>query len=174
VRDNRVRVFEDKRYAYDGHGRLIEKKTAKHAVQRFHWDDEHRLIEVVTTRHVNDEKRRSTQSTRFDYDALGRRVAKHDSFGTTRFIWEGMRLIEERRASQVVSYVYEPNSYVPLARIDASGENTSDGGIATEGEHALETNDERTAPSLNDLLKWRKTTNPCVVVKPNNLILSTV
>jgi hypothetical protein len=65
---------------------------------------------------------------RFDYDALGRRVAKHDAFGTTRFIWEGMRLIEERRGSNLVSYVYEPNSYVPLARIDASGQQTEQGG----------------------------------------------
>ena len=31
------------------------------------------------------------------------------------------RLIEERRGSKVVSYVYEPGSYVPLARIDGTG-----------------------------------------------------
>jgi RHS repeat-associated protein len=64
-------------------------------------------------------------------DALGRRIAKHDAFGSTRFIWEGMRLIEERRGSQVVTYVYEPNSYVPLARIDAGGHSTQQGGLGT-------------------------------------------
>ncbi|AVT12859.1 RHS repeat-associated core domain-containing protein, partial [Paracidovorax avenae] len=58
----------------------------------------------------------------FRYDALGRRIAKQDAFGRTEFIWEGMRLIEERRGSKVVSYVYEPGSYVPLARIDADGQ----------------------------------------------------
>jgi RHS repeat-associated protein len=115
VRDNLVRVFEDKRYFYDGHARLIEKRIAKHTVQRFEWDDEHQLTAVHTTR------KGMTQTVRFSYDALGRRIAKHDRFGTTRFVWEGMRLIEERRGAQVVTYVYEPGSYVPLARLDASG-----------------------------------------------------
>lgn len=50
---------------------------------------------------------------------LGRRIAKSDAFGPTRFIWEGMRLIEERRGAHATAYLYEPGSYVPLARIDA-------------------------------------------------------
>jgi YD repeat-containing protein len=78
VRDNLVRVFEDKRYFYDGHGRLIRKLSGKHTDQRFIWDDENRLIEVVTIRRPGTEHQ-TTQSTKFDYDALGRRVAKHDS-----------------------------------------------------------------------------------------------
>jgi RHS repeat-associated protein len=130
VRDNLVRVFEDKRYAYDGHGRLIQKLSGKHTKQSFQWDDEHRLMAIATTRRPNTEEA-TTQTIRFDYDAIGRRVAKHDAFGSTRFIWEGMRLIEERRGQSVVTYVYEPNSYVPLARIDASGQPTGAGGVRT-------------------------------------------
>ena len=42
-----------------------------------------------------------------------------------------MRLIEERRGSAVISYVYEPGSYVPLARLDAEGERTEQGGLGT-------------------------------------------
>ena len=42
-----------------------------------------------------------------------------------------MRLIEERRGSSVISYVYEPNSYVPLARIDAEGDQTQQGGLGS-------------------------------------------
>jgi YD repeat-containing protein len=143
LRDNLVRVFEDKRYAYDGHGRLIQKLSGKHTKQAFQWDDEHRLIAVHTTRlgyaaeKANaDPAQGITQTTRFDYDALGRRVAKHDSFGTTRFIWEGMRLIEERRGSSIVTYIYEPNSYVPLARIDATGQQTDNGGLGTTNDEA--------------------------------------
>ncbi len=85
---------------------------------------------VTTTRRPGTEHA-TTQTTKFDYDAIGRRVAKHDSFGTTVFIWEGMRLIEERRGSAVISYVYEPDSYVPLARLDADGERTELGGLGT-------------------------------------------
>jgi hypothetical protein len=50
VHDNLVRVFEDKRYRYDGYSRLAEKRIGKHTIQRFDWDDEHRLIAVHTTR----------------------------------------------------------------------------------------------------------------------------
>jgi RHS repeat-associated protein len=119
VRDNRVRVFEDKRFAYDGHGRLIEKRSGKHTRQMFLWDDEDRLVEVTTLRQPGtaDETR---QSVHFGYDALGRRILKEDAFGATRFIWEGMRLIEERRGAHATAYLYEPGSYVPLARVDTS------------------------------------------------------
>lgn len=128
VRDNLVRVFEDKRYTYDGHGRLIRKKSGKHTEQLFEWDAEDRLLAVHTTRRPGTEHE-TTQATRFDYDALGRRVARHDAFGSTKFIWESMRLIEERRGARVVSYVYEPGSYVPLARLDARGGETDAGGL---------------------------------------------
>ena len=130
MRDNLVRVFEDKRYFYDGHGRLIRKLAGRHTEQQFRWDEENHLIEVITTRRPGTEHQ-ATQTTRFDYDAIGRRVAKHDSFGTTTFIWEGMRLIEERRGGNTISYVYEPGSYVPLARLDADGEKTDQGGLGT-------------------------------------------
>jgi hypothetical protein len=50
VHDNLVRVFEDKRYRYDGYSRLAEKRIGKHTIQRFDWDDEHRLIAVHATR----------------------------------------------------------------------------------------------------------------------------
>lgn len=124
VRDNLVRVFEDKRYIYDGQGRLACKKSGRHTEQRFEWDDENRLVAVHTTRRPHTPEA-ATQVARFDYDAMGRRVARHDAFGTTRFVWEGLRLIEERRGSQVVSYVYEPGSHVPMARVDAKSAPTA-------------------------------------------------
>ena len=136
VRDNLVRVFEDKRYFYDGHGRLIRKLAGRHTEQQFRWDEENHLIEVITTRRPGTEHQ-ATQTTRFDYDAIGRRVAKHDSFGTTTFIWEGMRLIEERRGGNTISYVYEPGSYIPLARLDADGEKADQGGQGTKADAAL-------------------------------------
>ncbi|ADX46313.1 RHS repeat-associated core domain protein [Paracidovorax avenae ATCC 19860] len=121
LRDNLVRVYEDKRFAYDGFARLREKRIGRHTVQRFEWDDEDQLVAVETTRHPGTAQA-TRQRVEFRYDALGRRIAKQDAFGRTEFIWEGMRLIEERRGSKVVSYVYEPGSYVPLARIDADGQ----------------------------------------------------
>ena len=152
VRDNLVRVFEDKRYFYDGHARLILKLSGKHTKQRFFWSDENQLIAVETTLRPGTEHE-TCQSVRFEYDAIGKRIAKHDLFGTTTFIWEGMRLIEERRGSSVISYVYEPGSYVPLARIDVQGESTDQGGMGTLAEKLHST---QMGPSSNDL--WHEGT----------------
>ena len=67
----------------------------------------------------------------YQYDALGRRIAKTDSFGTTHFTWDGMRLLQESRGGHTSTYVYEPDSYVPLAGMDADGERTEQGGLGT-------------------------------------------
>ncbi|MPM59790.1 hypothetical protein SDC9_106636 [bioreactor metagenome] len=130
VRDNLVRVFEDKRYFYDGHGRLTLKLSGRHTRQHFHWNEENQLTAVDTIRRPGTEHE-TCQTTHFEYDAIGKRIAKRDAFGTTEFIWEGMRLIEERRGASVISYVYEPGSYVPLARLDVEGNATNEGGLGT-------------------------------------------
>ena len=163
VKDNLVRVFEDKRYAYDGHARLIRKLSGKHTEQHFEWDEENRLTAVTTIRRPGTDQQ-STQTTKFDYDALGRRIAKRDSFGSTTFIWEGMRLIEERRGSQVVSYVYEPGSYVPLARLDATGEKTDQGGLGTAEDaeapqSSIDDQSEEASKSIAPQDRW--TSAPC-------------
>ncbi len=112
VKHNRVMTFEDKRFEYDAHGRLQTKLSGSHTHQHFHYDDEHRLIEVQTTRSG------TTQRVRFEYDALGRRIRKTDAFGTTHFLWDGLRMLQEQRGDATTTYVYEPDSYVPLARLD--------------------------------------------------------
>lgn len=40
----------------------------------------------------------------YQYDALGRRIAEKDSFGTTVFTWEGMRLLEAPRPAPTALY----------------------------------------------------------------------
>jgi RHS repeat-associated protein len=113
VRHNRVQVLEDKRFEYDAHGRLECKRIGRHTIQRFSYDGEHRLIQVET---VRDGVR---QLVHFDYDPLGRRIRKHDGFGTTHFLWDGLQLLQEQRGSDVATYVYEPDSHAPLARLDS-------------------------------------------------------
>ncbi len=114
-----------KRYRYDGFGRMIEKRSAARGVQYFAYDAEHRLIEV---RSQKDGRETVVTMT---YDPLGRRIAKteHDSngypLGETRFDWEGLRLLQEHRHSQTSLYIYEEDSYAPLARVDGTGEHQS-------------------------------------------------
>ena len=123
--NNKLLTYQDKRYRYDGFGRMIEKRSALRGVQLFAYDAEHRLIEV---RSQKDGRETVVKMT---YDPLGRRIAKteHDSngypLGETRFDWEGLRLLQEHRHSQTSLYLYEEDGYIPLARVDGTGEHQS-------------------------------------------------
>ena len=120
VQNNRVKVLQDKRYDYDGFGRLIRKRIGSHTEQYYRYDHQHRLTQVAVVRAGKDGQPQS-QVFSYQYDALGRRISKTDSFGTTHFTWDGMRLLQESRGGHTSTYVYEPGSHVPLARIDGSG-----------------------------------------------------
>ena len=115
---NKLLTYQDKRYRYDAFGRTIEKRSAARGVQRFAYDAESRLIEVR-----ND----NGSVVRMTYDPLGRRIGKteHGSdgypLGETRFVWDGLRLLQEHRHSQTSLYVYQDEGYEPLARVDGTG-----------------------------------------------------
>ncbi|MFL1543487.1 RHS repeat-associated core domain-containing protein [Pseudomonas sp. O39] len=115
---NKLLTYQDKRYRYDAFGRMIEKRSAKRGVQRFAYDAESRLVEV---------RNESGSVVRMVYDPLGRRVEKteHGSdgypLGETRFMWDGLRLLQEHKHSQTSLYVYEDEGYQPLARVDGAG-----------------------------------------------------
>ncbi|MET1536898.1 RHS repeat protein [Burkholderia sola] len=81
------------------------------------YDDWNQLKAVVT------KDRLGIATTHFDYDAFGRRIRKlNGSYASTDFPWDGMRLVQEtyhdRQGEEALTYLYESNSYVPLARID--------------------------------------------------------
>ena len=121
VRHNRLLTYQDKRYRYDGFGRMIEKRSAARGVQHFAYDAESRLIEVRSQRNGRETVVNMT------YDPLGRRITKteHDSrgyaLGETRFTWDGLRLLQEHKHSQTSLYVYADEGYEPLARVDGIG-----------------------------------------------------
>jgi RHS repeat-associated protein len=118
VPHNRLRAFQDKRYRYDGFGRLIEKTSIRHGTQRFAYDAESRLSEV---RNPNGHVVRMT------YDPLGRRIAKREhhpsgyQISETKFTWDGLRLLMEEQNSLPTLYLYADNSHEPLARVDGRG-----------------------------------------------------
>uniref|UniRef100_UPI0005257E0F type IV secretion protein Rhs n=1 Tax=Pseudomonas psychrophila TaxID=122355 RepID=UPI0005257E0F len=64
----------------------------------------------------------------YRYDAFGRRIAKEVDGTTTQFIWQGERLIAESSQqkglhgiSHYSSYLYEPDSFKPLAQLHGEG-----------------------------------------------------
>ncbi len=92
----------------------------------YRYDGEHRLTEVISQ--PRDRNRPQTQVS-FRYDPLGRRISKtrRQILGgqptgkpvTTRFVWEGFRLLQEVHGDVPLTYVYsDQDSYDPLARID--------------------------------------------------------
>ena len=116
VKNNRLEVFEDQRFAYDTHGNLIEKKIGRHTVIQLEWDVEHQLQKATVTKAAHTARPVQTE-TRYRYDAFGRRLQKKDAFGQTLFEWDGNRLLSEQRGSNHKLYVYEADSFAPLAQI---------------------------------------------------------
>jgi RHS repeat-associated protein len=58
-----------------------------------------------------------SQTTSYEYDGLGRRTRKIDAFGQTEFLWDGDLMIHSQRGSKQALFIYEPNSFVPLATL---------------------------------------------------------
>ncbi|MGT0250093.1 RHS repeat-associated core domain-containing protein [Burkholderia pyrrocinia] len=119
VEHNRLRMFEDKRFEYDAYGRLVRKLSGHGPAKELalEYDDWHQLKTVVT------KDRLGVSTTHFEYDAFGRRIRKlNGGYASTDFLWDGMRLVQEtyhdRQGEEALTYLYESNSYVPLARID--------------------------------------------------------
>lgn len=84
--------------AYDGLNRILNAGGTAPAplLRGFEWDAEDRLI-AITYPGTN-------RRTEFTYDGLGRRVAIIEKAGTTvqehrRFMWDGLRIVEERGAN---------------------------------------------------------------------------
>ncbi|NHQ94239.1 RHS repeat protein [Janthinobacterium lividum] len=94
------------------------------------YDAENRLSHATRT------QRQSRHRAQYFYDAFSRRIAKrveearwtsqqditkdqpaHTSASTTFFVWDGDTLAQELGQDETVTYLYEPDSFVPLARI---------------------------------------------------------
>ena len=108
---NRMTVYQDLRFEYDGHGNMIRRRKGAHEEAVFRWNALHQLDQAAVTR------KGVTQVTRYEYDALSRRTRKRDTFGATEYLWDGHLMIESRRGSKSALFVFEPHDFVPLATL---------------------------------------------------------
>ncbi|MFR0672557.1 RHS repeat-associated core domain-containing protein [Enterobacterales bacterium AW_CKDN230030176-1A_HGKHYDSX7] len=117
VTDNRIAKWRNCEYQYDAWGNLIEKFSGPATEQQFEYDCENRLVKAETF-----VAGKLTATGQYRYDSLGRRVYKHAEVDGVieqrRFLWQGLRMLREQTAETDRLYMYEPNSYAPLARID--------------------------------------------------------
>jgi RHS repeat-associated protein len=115
-------VFQDLRMQYDAHGNVTHRSKGWHTEQEFSYGPEHQLRQATVQRRTDrqDSQRSVSQTTHYRYDALGRRVSKTDAFGSTYFAYDGDLLATEQRGSKTAEFLYEDDSFVPLARIDGT------------------------------------------------------
>ncbi|MFK3908533.1 RHS repeat-associated core domain-containing protein [Pseudomonas monteilii] len=117
VTDNRIAKWRNCEYRYDAWGNLIEKFSGPATEQRFEYDCENRLVKAETF-----VAGKLTATGHYSYDSLGRRMAKRAEVDgrveLKRFLWQGLRMLREEAPGQTILYLYEPDSYAPLARVD--------------------------------------------------------
>ncbi|ELQ06953.1 putative Rhs protein, partial [Pseudomonas fluorescens BRIP34879] len=104
----------DRHYDHDAFGNQIRERRGKgHAVvTEYRYDCQHRLIAV---------KKPNGQIAHYRYDPFGRRISKTVDGVTTEFFWQGDKLIAEHHADRHRSYLYEPDTFRPLALLEGFG-----------------------------------------------------
>ncbi|SUA61232.1 Uncharacterized conserved protein [Oligella urethralis] len=135
ARPNRLTTWQDHRYQYDDFGNCIEKisgSAGNQTKKNLEWDTEHRLSRVWIERKKNGNTTR--EGWGYDYDPFDRRLAKYPldatenkqksrqsrpwkSPQTTYYGWDGHQLISEQQQNKHQLYIYEPDSFVPLALV---------------------------------------------------------
>ncbi|MFJ4134065.1 RHS repeat-associated core domain-containing protein [Pseudomonas cyclaminis] len=116
VAGNRLMIQGDRHYDYDAFGNLIGERRGKghQLVTQYRYDCQHRLIAVTQP---------NGQTASYRYDPFGRRISETVDGLTTEFFWQGDKLIAEHHADRHRSFVYEPDSFRPLALLEGFGPN---------------------------------------------------
>jgi len=114
IKGNRLTMQGDRHYDYDAFGNLLRERRGRgqQLVTEYRYDGQHRLIGVTQPD--------GTQAS-YRYDPFGRRISKTLNSQTTEFFWQGDTLIAEHSADHHQSYVYEPDSFRPLALLEGFG-----------------------------------------------------
>ncbi|MFL6449154.1 MAG: RHS repeat-associated core domain-containing protein [Bryobacteraceae bacterium] len=99
------------RYEHDATGRTILKISGDGRRWTYEWNAEGLLAAVITP-----EGHRWT----YEYDPFGRRVRKIGVAGTIEYVWDDFVPVHERTTSGVTTWLYEPMTYRPIAKL--SGE----------------------------------------------------
>ncbi|MDQ1835216.1 RHS repeat-associated core domain-containing protein [Massilia scottii] len=111
IKGNRLAAYGDLRFEYDVFGNVITRQNGAYEQAHFEWNSDHQLTRATVTRHG------VTQTTLYEYDALGRRTKKTDAFGATEYLWDGNVLLESQRGQKSSLFIFEPLGFVPLATI---------------------------------------------------------
>ncbi|WFR80907.1 RHS repeat-associated core domain-containing protein [Janthinobacterium rivuli] len=135
---NVLKRYADNEYDYDEQGNATSKRfhppgrESTWSDMALRYDAENRLSHATRT------ERQSRHRAHYFYDAFSRRIAKRvdearwtsqqditidqparTNASTTFFVWDGDTLAQELGQDETVTYLYEPDSFVPLAKISS-------------------------------------------------------
>ncbi|MCX2831879.1 RHS repeat domain-containing protein, partial [Microbulbifer thermotolerans] len=130
IRGNRLAFRGDTHYRYDTHGNRIAALRGKNQKlqTRYHYNSRQQLTRVEQLKIDDNGQEQLQQQTHYQYDPLGRRVAKTDSDQHTDFLWDGDLLLRETvqktnsgETAKTRTYYFEPGTFKPIA-LDENGE----------------------------------------------------
>ncbi|MFD1215813.1 RHS repeat-associated core domain-containing protein [Microbulbifer celer] len=124
VSGNRLAFRGDIHYRYDAHGNRIAALRGKgqKLQTRYHYNSRQQLIRVEQLKVDDSGEEKQQRETRYQYDPLGRRIAKIDGEKQIAFLWDGDVLLREttydaetHQDLKTRSYYFEPGTFQPLA-----------------------------------------------------------
>ncbi|WP_230203850.1 RHS repeat-associated core domain-containing protein, partial [Serratia marcescens] len=125
IADNRLTHWQKLFYRYDAWGNLISRRNGLYE-QHYRYDADNRLVQA------HGRGPQGEFEVQYHYDALGRRSRKAVRYKgkteqTTRFLWQGYRLLQEQRDDgSRRSWSYDPASpWSPLAALEQAGDSRS-------------------------------------------------
>ncbi len=125
IADNRLTHWQKLFYRYDAWGNLISRRNGLYE-QHYRYDADNRLVRA------HGRGPQGEFEAQYHYDALGRRSRKTVRYKgkteqTTRFLWQGYRLLQEQRDDgSRRSWSYDPVSpWSPLAALEQAGDSRS-------------------------------------------------
>ncbi|BEM57885.1 hypothetical protein SME22J_17460 [Serratia marcescens] len=125
IADNRLTHWQKLFYRYDAWGNLISRRNGLYE-QHYRYDADNRLVRA------HGRGPQGEFEAQYHYDALGRRSRKAVRYKgkteqTTRFLWQGYRLLQEQRDDgSRRSWSYDPASpWSPLAALEQAGDSRS-------------------------------------------------
>ena len=146
ITGNLLRTFGHFSYDYDEQGNTTRKRfhppgrESTWSDLQLEYDAENRISHATRT------ERQTRHRAEYFYDAFSRRIAKRveveqwenqqdiaadppaqSSSTTTLFVWDGDTLAQELGKEETVTYLYEPESFVPLARVRSESNDTTAG-----------------------------------------------
>ena len=113
IMGNLTQKFNGSQYRYDQRGNLIQKSDHT-GVTSYEWNDLNQLTKLITAKGI----------TYYRYDTFGRRIYKQTPDGKETYsIWDGDLMVMEETPSHIRHFIYEPDSFAPLAQFDTNAEN---------------------------------------------------